>query len=148
MCDLLSVFVCTASVRQPLMMLVMIMILVMIMTIVMTMVMLIEATFNKDLGFPCYHVAEQVCWQETASGSDGHVVKLERLRVGAWEKATDWLQGEVAEVHWQEVRQLLQVCKFELVAKVGHGSQLERCVQHLCSILNHRQCGFQNSCIR
>ena len=39
-CDLLSVFVCTASVRQPLMRLVVIMMLVMILTIVMMMVML------------------------------------------------------------------------------------------------------------
>ena len=80
----------------------------------------VETTFSKDLGFRCYHVAAQVWWQDIASGANGHAAKLEHLRVEALDKGRDWLQGEVARVDWQEVRQLVQAAGLQ-VRSGGHG---------------------------
>ena len=80
----------------------------------------VETTFSKDHGFRCYHVAAQVCWQEIASGSDGHAAKLEHLRVEAIDKGRDWLQREVARANRDKVRQWGLAAGLQ-VRSGGHG---------------------------
>ena len=55
----------------------------------------------------------------------GHAAKLKHLRVEALDKGRDWLQGEVARVDWQEVRQLAQAAGLQVRSGGSRGTWLQ-----------------------